>query len=83
MHACMDITEFEKAPKELAYSEASVFFILYVLVGGMFVMNLFIGFVVDGFNAMKGATDLEIIFGRYKRQLDQTAPFYDLSLIHI
>ena len=77
MHACMDITEFEKAPKELAYSEASVFFILYVLIGGMFVMNLFIGFVVDGFNAMKGATDLEIIFGRYKRQLDQTAPFYD------
>ncbi len=76
----MDITEFERAPKKLAYPEASAFFVVYILVGGMFVMKLFIGFVVDGFHAMKGESEAEVIFGRYKRQLKQHAPFYDTFL---
>jgi len=41
------------------------------------VVNLFTGFVVDGFNANKGASELEIIFGRYRRQLRDSKPIYD------
>ena len=76
----MDATEFNKAPKQNHFPEASMFFIIYLLLGGLFVMNLFIGFVVDGFNANKGATDTEIIYGRFRRQLKSTAPFYDTFL---
>ena len=73
----MDTTELDQAPNQGAFPEASIFFLIYIILGGMFCTNLFIGFVVDGFNANKGATKVEVIFGRYKRQLKKSAPCYD------
>ncbi len=42
----------------------SLFFISYLIIGGLFVMNLFLGFIVDGFNANKGSSEAEIQFNR-------------------
>ena len=75
--ACMDATEVDKGPQDGASFTAAIFFIIYIVFGGLFVMNLFTGFVVDGFNANKGATEVEIIFGRYRRQLRDSQPVYD------
>ena len=44
--ACMDATQEDFAPEEGASSEASIFFVVYILLGSVFTMNLFIGFVV-------------------------------------
>ena len=75
--ACMDATQEDFAPEEGASSEASIFFVVYILLGSVFTMNLFIGFVVDAFKANKGMSELEIIYRRYVRQLKQSKPIID------
>lgn len=70
----MDVTELDKMPKEGGYWESSFFFLFYVLLSGLFLMNLFIAFIISGFKSQKGITRVEVIFDRFKRQLKLTAP---------
>jgi len=75
--ACMDITAKDQAPLTNNKWYWSVFFIVYILVGALFVMNLFVAFIIDGFNAAKGSTQAEEIYRRFRRQLLQYRPKYE------
>ena len=77
LYACMDVTEIDKAPQMNNQVESSIFFIIYILMGGLFVMNLFVAFIIDGFNANKGSSNEEMIYGRFRRQLHSSTPKYD------
>ena len=75
--ACMDITAEDQAPLTNNSWYWSVFFIVYILVGALFVMNLFVAFIIDGFNAAKGSTQAEEIYRRLRRQIFQYRPKYE------
>ena len=70
----MDITELHKSPLQGNSKASALFFVLYVIVGALFVMNLFVGFIVDGFNAHNGTTEEDILYSRYTRQIKVHAP---------
>jgi hypothetical protein len=70
----MDITELHKSPVQGNSKAYAIFFVLYVIVGALFVMNLFVGFIVDGFNAHNGTTEEDILYSRYTRQIKVHAP---------
>ena len=40
-------------------------------------MNLFVGFIVDGFNCNKGSSEAEVYYNRFIRQLKTHKPKYD------
>jgi preprotein translocase subunit SecY len=53
LHIVIDSTDVGKQPKE-NYNRAFIFyFALYMIVGSLFVMNLFVGVVIDNFNRIK------------------------------
>ena len=77
MYACMDVTEVNMAPQQNRSTVSSLFFVVYLFFGGLFVMNLFVGFIIDGFNANKGSSSEDMIYGRFRRQLKSSIPKYD------
>jgi len=70
----MDVTALDQSPNFLHSSSYGLFFVAYLLVGGLFVMNLFVGFIVDGFNYSRGASEVEVIHARYTRMLGSYGP---------
>lgn len=72
----MDLTDYDQSPKENHSQINSLFFVVYLIVGALFVMNLFVGFIVDGFNANKGSTDEDLLYNRFVRQLQIAKPKY-------
>jgi len=69
IYTCMDITDFDLSLETDHSSYFAAFFIVYLVIGGLFCMNLFVGFIVDGFNANKGSSESEIFYSRYRRQV--------------
>lgn len=53
MYDGMDATEIDSQPKENTNPAFTVYFVLYMIVGSLFVMNLFVGVVIDNFNKIK------------------------------
>ena len=53
MYAGIDATDIDMQPIRDHHVGWSVFFIFYMVVGSFFVMNLFVGIVIDNFNNMK------------------------------
>ena len=53
MYRGMDATDLDKQPKENANPVFTIYFVLYMIVGSLFVMNLFVGVVIDNFNKIK------------------------------
>ena len=76
MQTSMDVTGVGTSPARNASVHNASFFVLYVVVGGIFVMNLFIGFIVDGFNLQKGTTTEEVYYNRFMGQLKRAKPKY-------
>ena len=58
MYRMMDSTVTGAAPERNDFSSAAVFSVLWMLVGGFFALNLFVGVVVDSFNRIKEDSDL-------------------------
>lgn len=54
--AARDITDFDQSPLHNNSSYLALFIIVYMIVGDLFIMNLFVGFIVDGFNLQKGSS---------------------------
>ena len=77
LYACMDVTEVNVSPKVNNSVTSAAFFLVYIFFGGLFVMNLFVGFIIDGFNANKGSSNEEMIYGRFRRQLHASRPKYE------
>lgn len=73
----MDVTGVDQQPQRNHSLYNATFFVMYVLVGGLFVMNLFVGFIVDGFNANKGSSDAEVHYNRFMRILETKKPKYN------
>ena len=77
MHHSFDITEFNFSPRQNATLSSFFFFALYIFIGGLFVMNLFVGFIVDGFNYQRGSSDVEVHYNKFVRQLTLSRPRYN------
>jgi hypothetical protein len=79
IYACMDITEVDVAPRLNNQMGFSLFFVVYILIGGLFVMNLFVAFIIDGFNANRVSANeaMGVVYSRFRRQLHSSAPKYD------
>ena len=57
MYAGVDASNVDEAPV-VGYSYAqSIFFVAWIVVGGMFVVNLFVGIIVDTFAAIRSEDD--------------------------
>jgi len=70
----MDITDCDLSPQEDSSQHLAIFFVCYIIIGSLFVMNLFVGFIVDGFNLHKGSSNKDIIFNRLSRQIVDHRP---------
>lgn len=79
IYACMDITEVDVAPKLNNQIVNSLFFVVYTLMGGLFVMNLFVAFIINGFNSSNagGNDEMSGVYSRFRRQVHSSAPKYD------
>jgi len=53
INSAMDITEFNKSPSVGASEAYFLFFVIYMIIGALFIINIFVGFIVDGFNLNK------------------------------
>jgi len=71
MHAAIDVTAQHASPAAWASGENGLFFVFFVVVANLFVMNLFIGFIVDGFNANQGKSAADKKYTRFVRQMTQ------------
>ena len=76
MNDIIDITEYNKSPVEDAQPYYAVFLVAYLIIGVLFVMNLFVGFIVDGFNANKGSTLVDVHYNRFVRLVEDHKPKY-------
>ena len=76
MQTSMDLSDFGASPQKNFAIHNALFFVCYVMVGGVFVMNLFVGFIVDGFNCNKGSSTTEIYYNRFMSQLKRYKPTY-------
>ena len=57
MFAMMDATEPGRAPERNDHSPAAIFSIVWMFIGSFFAMNLFVGVIVEKFNAIKAESD--------------------------
>lgn len=70
----MDITSLDQSPEQDNSRVNALFFVIYLLVGGLFVMNLFVGFIIDSFNHSRGASEADITYRRFQRLLVSNGP---------
>jgi hypothetical protein len=76
MQMSMDVTGQGISLARNASVYNALFFISYVMVGGVFVMNLFVAYIVDGFNLSKGSTTADVYYNRFMGQLKRSRPKY-------
>ena len=53
MYNGIDIREVDEQPKKNAAPAMSLYFISFILIGNLFILNLFVGIVIDKFNRLK------------------------------
>eukprot|EP00960_Hanusia_phi_P073242 767965-Hanusia_phi.AAC.4 len=73
----VDITEENVSPQQNHSMEFSWFFVIYLIFGALFTMNLLVGFIVDGFNLNAGSSEAEIFYNRLMRYLKDYKPRHD------
>ena len=74
LYDIQDITETDQSPQREFSSGYSLFMVLYLIVGALFVMNLLVAFIVDGFNVNRNASEQEIQYRRLLRYIDKYKP---------
>ena len=62
MYDGMDATEKHFQPLENSQPYIGIFFIMFIIVGGLFVLNLFVGVTIDKFNEMREEQDGSSVF---------------------
>ena len=62
MYDGMDATEKHYQPLENFNPYIGIFFIFFIIVGGLFVLNLFVGVTIDKFNEMREEQDGSSVF---------------------
>jgi hypothetical protein len=74
MYSCVDITSPHQSPLEGHSPANAVYFIVYLVVGTLFIMNLFVALIIDGFNACRGTSRNEVLYWRFCRQVAAFQP---------
>ena len=69
-----DITDVDLSPKREFSMGYSFFVVGYLIVGALFVMNLLVAFIVDGFNVNRNSSDQEIQYRRLLRYVSAYKP---------
>jgi hypothetical protein len=77
MYMAMDTTTYNVSELHNNSKLNAFFFIAYVLVGGLFIVNLFIAFIIDGFNANKGGSNAYNLYERFNWHLKTYKPKYN------
>lgn len=62
MYAGMDSTDIGMEPQFNASPYFVAYFVLYMIVGSLFIINLFVGVVIDNFNKNKEKNELGSAF---------------------
>lgn len=62
MNAAMDVTYVDQSPKHFFSAEFAIFFIVFIILGSFFVINIVVAFTVDGINVKQGRTDADLRF---------------------
>ena len=57
MWACMDTTSKGHAPVRNDFSAFSLYWLAWMFLGSFIALNLFVGAIVDNFNAIKAESD--------------------------
>jgi hypothetical protein len=80
MQNVMDITEKDISP-QVRYSELnSLFVVAYLLFASLFIMQLLVGFIVDGFYSKGDDSEAEAKYGRMLRAVREFSPHYERYL---
>ena len=53
----MDATDVDMQPQRDANYYMTLFFVAFMIIGSLFIMNLFVGVVIDNFNKIKERED--------------------------
>ena len=53
MEDAVDMTSFDQQPYDEATFSSYWFFVIFILVGSFFSLNLFIGVIIENFNSLK------------------------------
>jgi len=69
MYAAMDVTYIDTSPSENFNPAFALFFVLFLILGGFFVVNIIVAFTVDGINVNQGKTDADLHFNEYVAHL--------------
>jgi hypothetical protein len=75
MYAAVDATAVDMQPIRDSSEGWAFFFMFYIIVGSFFVMNLFVGVVIDNFNTMKeklGGSGVDIFMTESQKQWVRT-----------
>ena len=62
MYKGIDSTEIGQQPSKNSKYYLCVFFVFYMIVGSLFINNLFVGVVIDNFNKIKEKNELGSAF---------------------
>jgi len=60
LYSAMDARSYEQAKKANASPENAVFFVIFIIVGNFFLINLFVGSLVDSFSHERNVSDGKI-----------------------
>ena len=74
LFASMDAADRDVSPAPYHSRSNSLFVVAFLVVGSLFTRNLFVAFIVDGFNANKGSTKEEMLYNRFVRQISLVRP---------
>ncbi len=76
LYACMDVTGEDVQPLANYNVGYGLFFVVYIAVGGLFVMNLFVAYIIDGFSNFSEESAAEKIYASFQRHIINCAPQY-------
>eukprot|EP01065_Artemidia_motanka_P016648 TRINITY_DN2025_c3_g1_i4.p1 TRINITY_DN2025_c3_g1~~TRINITY_DN2025_c3_g1_i4.p1 ORF type:complete len:1864 (+),score=575.12 TRINITY_DN2025_c3_g1_i4:699-5594(+) len=57
MYGAIDATSTNSIPRRDAHPYFSIYFVVFIVIGSFFILNLFVGFVIFNFNQVKEETD--------------------------
>ncbi|KAL9954360.1 hypothetical protein ACROYT_G041885 [Oculina patagonica] len=57
MDDAVDSKEVDEQPEDESYLGAYIFFVIFIIIGAFFVLNLFVGVIIDNFNSLKRRYD--------------------------
>ena len=69
MYAGMDVTYIDKSPSENFNPAFALFFVVFLIMGGFFVINIIVAFTVDGINVNQGKSSADLQYNQFVSHL--------------